>query len=1775
MMRFVTTIICAIIALLLSVQLAAAGPVFFAALSGGASFGAALGATTVGTFLTTFTGRMLTSVALSALQAATRAKPKTPGIVTEQTATGGTNPAGFVIGQYATAGDAVCPPMTHGVVGKTPNAYLTYVVALGDIAGQTLERVAIDGAWVDLGPTPHADYGLPVTGKYAGFAWVKYYDGSQTVADPMLIAKYGSYPERPWLADMVGTGVPYAICTFRFSRKLFQAFPAMLFQVGGIKMYDPRKDTTVGGSGAHRWDTPSTYEPSRNNAVLIYNIARGITISGLGVWGGGFGAEDLPVANWFAAMNTCDTTIGTPAVAQFQAGYEVRVDMEPATVIEELLKGCLGQTAEVGGALKIRIGGPGLPVMFITDDDLVVSKPQDFDPFPAADQRRNGVDAKYPDPATIWKPKSAPSRYNATWEAEDGSRRMASLDLTACPYPDQVQRVMAAYIADERRFRRHGMTLPPDAAILEPLDVISWTSVRNGYASKQFDISQIADDVLTLLQRVSAREVDPTDYSWSTGSLIAVSVPSAEPVVPATQTLSAWTVTPVSIADAAGTARRAAIKMTWSTSDMDGVDSVQYQVRVAATGVVIKVGTTTDVAGGAIILAEGILPDVLYQAQGLPIARSRDTSWTAWTDCTAPSTGFTNADFVGGAYSTLFTSQGLYAIRDVTSLPGSGSFIGEKIFNRTDGKLYQWTGSAWQLAVADVAAGAVTATSFASGVRPIEIVSALPTTGNFQGRTVMLTTDNKIYRHTGSPTGSAGFTAVVPATDLTGQVAGSQIADSAISLAKFASGIQPVEVLAALPTTGNFQGRTVFLTTDNKLYRHTGSPTGSAGFTSVVPAADLTGQVAGSQIADSAISLTKFASGIQPVEVLATLPTTGNFQGRTVFLTTDNKLYRHTGSPTGSAGFTSVVPAADLTGQVAGSQIADSAISLTKFASGLTPVEVVATLPTVGNFTGRTVMLTTDGKLYRYASGAFTRAIDGADITANSIVAGKIAAGAIGADEIAAGAITAQHMLLQPGNLISNSKFVSGDLTDWRSWQAPAQQSVVPRATAGVPTGAPTLNVAKFTATAAAQQIAAFNGSPAYTDAGSERTAMPMLPGRSYRVFIQAAEDATFAATTFYVGIYWRKTDGTIASLFPVSAAGTLDSTWREFSGVFTAPADLVYAWAYVYFIAGGAGSVYWTNLSVREMAAAELVVDGTITAAKIAAGTITATQIAANTITASQIAADTITAGQIAAGAITATELASDSVTTAKLAAGAVTASEIAANTITAGQIAANTITATEIAASTITGAKIAANTIVAGNIAAGAISATEIAAGAVTAQHMLLQSGNMISNSKFVSGDLSDWRKWNLPAQQTVVPRATAGVPTGAPTLNVAKFTATAASQVISAFSGSVAYTDAGSDRASMPMLPGRKYRVTIQAAEDATYAASVFQVIIYYRKTDGTTPSGGAVINDAVTLDSTWREFTGIFTAPADIVGAWAYVYSSSGAAGSVYWTNLSVREMAAAELVVDGTITAAKIAANTITAAQIAANTITAGQIAAGAISASELAAGAVTTAKLAAGAVTATEIAAGTITGAKIAANTITAGLLATSGLITNTAQIADGIITNAKISGALQSTNFVTGVSGWKIDKTGAAEFNALIVRSSIVDGAVTDKIYASYLGPYSTGLASGASVTILTMSIGQTLPNEIRKYGFAYEWLTNNGAVYEVHCDIRFKYAGVWGGWITKMTDTGPLTTWQAAGYSATLSGVYDDVEVRLVVYRPGSIGSPPTNFIKNVYITCVNLVK
>jgi len=129
----------------------------------------------------------------------------------------------------------------------------------------------------------------------------------------------------------------------------------------------------------------------------------------------------------------------------------------------------------------------------------------------------------------------------------------------------------------------------------------------------------------------------------------------------------------------------------------------------------------TDNSGGASLVgtsgsSEFIRPNLDVNVTKFYFLRAVDYSgntsdFTAGVSATT--TFLDDPDFANGIYS-LFTEQGLYAIEDVTSLPPSGDFVGQKVFNRTDGKLYQWTGSAWEALVADVPDGSITETKIAN-----------------------------------------------------------------------------------------------------------------------------------------------------------------------------------------------------------------------------------------------------------------------------------------------------------------------------------------------------------------------------------------------------------------------------------------------------------------------------------------------------------------------------------------------------------------------------------------------------------------------------------------------------------------------------------------------------------------------------------------------------------------------------------------------------------------------------------------------------------------------------------------------------------------------------------------------------------------------------------------------------------------------------------------------------------------------------------------------------
>ncbi|GAB5432173.1 MAG: hypothetical protein EpisKO_15430 [Epibacterium sp.] len=559
------------------------------------------------------------------------------GVRIEGTTVGEDVPQKFTIGRYITGGHLEYHGSFGLPDGGPPNKWYVRVFSLSDVPGVRLRRLMIADEWMDLGEVSGAHWAGPILNyrkNNIDYAYLRFYDGTQTEADSLLVEHFANHPEHPWTSEHVGQGIAYAVVMFHVDREQFSGIPQCKFELDGAPLYDPRKDTSVGGLGAHRHDDPSTWEPSENLAVQAYNLFRGIPLPDGSVYGGNLAAEDVPFSNWVAGMNECDVEVdGRP---QFTGGLEINVDEEPATYIEELLAAGLGQVSEVGGIFRCRWGSPDTPILSFSDDDISISDPQKFDPFPGLEETYNSVRVTHPSPDHLWEPIQTPANYNDAWEAEDGGRRLpVQMSVPACFDHAQAQQIAAGYALDHRRWRRHTLTLPPDAFDLSALDTVSWTSARNGYVNKIFEVVGISYRPFSLFCDIQLRERDPSDYSWSGGQELPAP-PIAIPVTPTDRVVDTteWSFVGVSLRDSEGNDRRPALRITLAENSVEDADALDWQIELVADESRVASGSVR--ANEEIItIAEGILPGVDYRARVRPRMPGR-TSWSGWKVATAP-----------------------------------------------------------------------------------------------------------------------------------------------------------------------------------------------------------------------------------------------------------------------------------------------------------------------------------------------------------------------------------------------------------------------------------------------------------------------------------------------------------------------------------------------------------------------------------------------------------------------------------------------------------------------------------------------------------------------------------------------------------------------------------------------------------------------------------------------------------------------------------------------------------------------------------------------------------------------------------------------------------------------------------------------------------------------------------------------------------------------------------------------------------------------------------
>lgn len=525
------------------------------------------------------------------------------------------------------------------------------------------------------------------------------------------------------------------------------------------------------------------------------------------------------------------------------------------------------------------------------------------------------------------------------------------------------------------------------------------------------------------------------------------------------------------------------------------------------------------------------------------------------------------------------------------------------------------------------------------------------------------------------------------------------------------------------------------------------------------------------------------------------------------------------------------------------------------------------------------------------ASGIFGT-IDASILNAGTLNAARIAAGSIAANKLVIG--SAVNALPDPS--FSLPELLTARLT--RSSGGTGGWTVSAPASTGV------RSVARTTTTTNDQ----FQFAPYTPASGLAANAIQCVAGQKWQFDLEVETDIT-AGVRWNIYRYWADGTVTYAGLSAFDAISGKRKVGGANGYTWTVPAGCV---AFELALGCNTSGALWTvygNALIAMQAGATLIQDGVITTNHVAANSITATHIKTNEILASNIKTGTLTSASGVFGDISAASITSGTIDANRLVAADIRAKFLTAGLVTAADMVTGTITATSGIIGSLDISK----------VTTGSMSGSFITAKTLVADQLLIARGGNL----FIDEDMSDSANYTTPSM--VDAQGTGRNGKGSVLL------------AMNSVQTGTYYASANSAAARARrtrIVPGSSYR--IGAWVYVTADAPVNTVSLYvrlYRDSDNgnifTSPS--SVKNDGlngrpgIVPANTWTFISGLVTAPSaspDYTGAAIGFYKEAGyTTGTTRWSDPIIQNAAGGELIVDGAITAAKVAANQISAKQM--------------------------------------------------------------------------------------------------------------------------------------------------------------------------------------------------------------------------------------------------------------
>lgn len=321
-----------------------------------------------------------------------------------------------------------------------------------------------------------------------------------------------------WTSSAIGQNVARLHVLTTWQETLYATgFPSVTAIVRGKKVYDPRLDSTNGGSGTHRADTASTWAYSDNPALCAVDYLR----DGLGF---GCASTEIDWPSVIAAANVCDESVTVSGTGATQKRYVVAgwlsTETDRKTNLEAILDSMVGIAVYSGGKWSIRAGAYTTPTLDLDDTDLAGG---DITIQARANRRDlfNAVRGRYRVPAELYQVTDFPPYASSTYATEDaGEVIYREIDLQMVDDPYRAQRIAKLLLFRARQALTFSATFKLGAYALQPGDTCRITIARYGWTNKVFRVLRREFDSLSTV-RLTLQEDASAIYAWNYSEQVA------------------------------------------------------------------------------------------------------------------------------------------------------------------------------------------------------------------------------------------------------------------------------------------------------------------------------------------------------------------------------------------------------------------------------------------------------------------------------------------------------------------------------------------------------------------------------------------------------------------------------------------------------------------------------------------------------------------------------------------------------------------------------------------------------------------------------------------------------------------------------------------------------------------------------------------------------------------------------------------------------------------------------------------------------------------------------------------------------------------------------------------------------------------------------------------------------------------------------------------------------------------------------------------------------